>query len=432
MVDFLNSYFKISERNSKISTEILGGITTFLAMSYIIFVNPSLLAESGMDRGALITVTCVASAIGTLIVAFWANVPFALAPGMGLNAFFTYSLCLEKQVPWEVALGVVFISGLFFFILSLGGIREKIADSIPMSIKIAVGAGIGMFITFIGLKGMGIVVANPATLVGLGHISNKSIAAIVGLFIALIMEIKGKKGGMLVGIVVTTVFGIFINDVQVPTQILSAPPSMAPIAFKLDILGALKISLAGPIFSFMFVDLFDSLGTLMTCAKEMHIVDNKGKIKGLGRMLYADVASTIIGATLGTSTVTTFVESTAGVVTGARTGLASVVTGICFLLALIFTPLVSIVPDYAASTALIIVGGYMFKHVKDLDFNDFKTIFPAFIIIILTPLTYSISIGLSFGFLTYIIIHILTGDFKKLNFTLLFIGILSFVNLIVG
>ena len=396
----LENYFKISERGSTVKQEIIGGITTFLAMSYIIFVNPAILGDAGMDRGALITVTCLASALATLLSGVWANAPFALAPGMGLNAFFTYTLVLGKGVPWQTALGIVFISGFFFLILSIGGIREKIANAIPLPLKIAVGGGIGMFITLIGLKNMGVVVANDATLVALGPITTTVLIGIVGL-------------------------------IDVPSQFISMPPSAAPIAMKLDIIGAFKLSLIGPIFSFMFVDLFDTLGTLISCSKQMGMVDEKGHIQGLGKMLYTDVSATIAGAMMGTSTVTTFVESAAGVAVGARTGFASVITALMFIGALFFSPIVGVVPAYATAPALIIVGGYMFKNVKDLDFTDMKSLFPAFIIIVAMPLTYSISIGLSLGFLAYILLHLVTGDFKKINFTLLFIGALCFVNLVV-
>lgn len=427
----LENYFKISERGSTVKQEVIGGITTFLAMSYIIFVNPAILGDAGMDRGALITVTCLASALATLLSGVWANAPFALAPGMGLNAFFTYTLVLGKGVPWQTALGIVFISGFFFLILSIGGIREKIANAIPLPLKIAVGGGIGMFITLIGLKNMGVVVANDATLVALGPITTTVLIGVAGLIVSMVLEIERVKGGMLIGILVSTILAFITGNVDVPSQIISMPPSAAPIAMKLDIIGALKLSLIGPIFSFMFVDLFDTLGTLISCSKQMGMVDEKGHIQGLGKMLYTDVSATIAGAMMGTSTVTTFVESAAGVAIGARTGLASVVTALMFIGALFFAPIVGVVPAYATAPALIIVGGYMFKNVKDLDFTDMKSLFPAFIIIVAMPLTYSISIGLSLGFLAYILLHLLTGDFKKINFTLLFIGALCFVNLIV-
>jgi AGZA family xanthine/uracil permease-like MFS transporter len=278
---------------------------------------------------------------------------------------------------------------------------------------------------------MGLVVGNEATLVALGELNKTALIGIVGLLVAVVLEIKQVKGGILIGIIISTILGFITGDLAMPASVVSLPPSIAPIAGKLDIAGAFKLSLIGPIFSFMFVDLFDTLGTLISCSRQMGIVDKQGKIQGFGRMLYTDVFSTIIGSVLGTSTVTTYVESAAGVAAGARTGLASVVTGLLFLLALFFSPIVAVVPAYATAPALILVGVYMFKNVKELDFRDLKTLFPCFIIIIMMPLTYSISIGLSLGFLSYIILHAVTGDFAKLNLPLIFIGILCLVNLVV-
>lgn len=431
MKKFLERHFKVKERHSSLKQEVIGGITTFMTMAYIIFVNPAILGDAGMDRGALITVTALSAAMGTLLAGLFANVPFALAPGMGLNAFFTYSLVIGRGVPWETALGIVFLSGVFFLFLSLGGIREKIANAIPLCLKISVTGGIGLFIAFIGLKTLGVVAPNPATIIGLATFTPEILIGALGLFVAVILEVRKVKGGILIGIIVSTVVGMLTGYAELPKEIISLPPSIAPIAFKLDILGALKLSLLGPIFSFMFVDLFDSLGTLIACSKEIGITDRKGKVKDLGKMLYTDVISTIFGSILGTSTVTTLSETAAGIAAGARTGLASVVTGSLFLLALFFTPLVGVVPAYATAPALIIVGVYMFKNICELDFTDFKTMFPAFITIIMMPLTYSISIGLALGFISYILIHLGTGEHKKINLTLYFIGALSVLSLLV-
>lgn len=431
MKKFLETHFKVKERHSTLKHEVIGGITTFMTMAYIIFVNPAILSDAGMDRGALITVTALSAGLGTLLAGLFANVPFALAPGMGLNAFFTYSLVIGRGVPWETALGIVFLSGVFFLILSLGGIREKIANAIPLCLKISVTGGIGLFIAFIGLKTLGVVTSNPATLVGIATFTPEILIGVLGLFIAVILEIRKVKGGILIGIVVSTLVGMLTGYADVPTSVISLPPSIAPIAFKLDIVGALKLSLLGPAFSFMFVDLFDSLGTLIACSKEIGLTDKKGKVKDLGKMLYTDVISTIFGAILGTSTVTTLSETAAGIAAGARTGLASVVTAGLFFLALFFTPIVGVVPAYATAPALIIVGVYMFRNICELDFTDFKTMFPAFITIIMMPLTYSISIGLALGFISYILIHLGTGDYKKINPTLYFIGALSVLSLIV-
>lgn len=426
--DILEKIFKIEERGSSIRTEVLGGLTTFLTMAYIVFVNPAILSATGMDKGALITVTCLATAIGTGIAALWANAPFALAPGMGLNAFFTYTLVLGQGVSWEDALGVVFISGLFFLIMTLGGIRERIANAIPSVVSTAATSGIGLFIAFIGLKNMGIIVANEATFVGLGDFSMPTVLGILGLAIMVICEIKKVRGGILISIALTTIIGMFFGIVEVPKAIISMPPSIEPIFMKVNILGALKISLIGSIFSFMFIDLFDSLGFMMACYKNMGLVQGA---KGLKRMLQVDVSSTLIGAVLGTSTVTSFAESAAGISAGARTGLASLVTSGLFLLALLFTPLVGVVPGYASAPALVLVGVFMFKSIGNIDFTDMKLAVPAFITIVMMPLTYSISIGLSFGFVAYIITHISAGEIKKINLTLWVIGALSVLNLLV-
>lgn len=430
VLDIFDKFFKIEERGSTIKTEIMGGITTFLTMAYIVFVNPEVLSATGMDKGALITVTCLATAIGTGIAAFWANAPFALAPGMGLNAFFTYTLVLGQGVPWENALGVVFLSGLFFLIMTLGGIREKIANAIPTVVSTAATSGIGLFIAFIGLKNMGVIVSNSATFVGLGAFSLPTVLGLLGLCIMVICEVRKINGGILISIAVTTVLGMFFGIVDTPASIISMPPSINPIFMKINILGALKISLIGSIFSFMFIDLFDSLGFMMACYKNMGLVQGDEGSKGLKRMLQVDVSSTLIGAVLGTSTVTSFAESAAGIAAGARTGLASVVTSMLFLLALLFTPIVGIVPGYASAPALVLVGVFMFKSIAKIDFYDIKVAAPAFLTIVMMPLTYSISIGLSFGFVGYIVTHIAAGEIKQINTTLWVIGMLSVINLV--
>lgn len=431
VAEILNRFFKIEERGSNIKTELLGGLTTFLTMAYIVFVNPEILSATGMDKGALITVTCLATAIGTGIAAIWANAPFALAPGMGLNAFFTYTLVLGQGVSWEDALGVVFLSGLFFLIMTLGGIREKIANAIPSLVSTAATSGIGLFIAFIGLKNMGIIASDPATFVRLGDFTLPTVLGLIGLGIMAVCEIKKVRGGILLSIAITTILGMILGIVDTPTAIVSMPPSISPIFMKVNILGALKISLMGSIFSFMFIDLFDSLGFMMACYKNMGLVQGKEGDKGLKRMLQVDVSSTLIGAVLGTSTVTSFAESAAGISAGARTGLASLATSCLFLLALLFTPIVGIVPGFASAPALVLVGVFMFKSIGNIDFTDMKLAVPAFITIVMMPLTYSISIGLSFGFISYIVTHIAAGEIKKLNLTLWIIGALSVANLIV-
>lgn len=431
-LSFLDKIFKYTERGSNAKTEVIGGVTTFLTMAYIVFVNPAILSDAGMDKSALITVTILATAIGTLIFAFLGNAPFALAPGMGLNAFFTYSLVIGEGVHWTQALGVVFISGMIFLILAITGVRKYIADAIPKELSIASAAGIGLFLSFVGLKGMGVIVGNPDTLVALADFTPTVLIALFGLVLMGIFEVKKVKGGILISIIVTTVLSIVLGYVELPTSIISAPPSIAPVAFKLDILGALKFSLIGPIFSFMFIDMFDSLAFLISCCKQMGLEDKDGNIKGLSRMLYADVTSTLIGSMLGTSTVTTFGESAAGIAAGAKTGLASVVTASLFLVTLLFTPLLGVVPSYAASPALVMVGVFMFSSIRQVDFNDSKIAVSAFVTVLLMPLTYSISIGLCFGFISYIIMHVVSKETEKISLTLWIIGALSVLNLMLS
>jgi AGZA family xanthine/uracil permease-like MFS transporter len=425
----MEKFFQLKNHKTTTKREVIAGLTTFLTMSYIMFVNPSILSATGMDKGALITVTALASFIGTFLVAVWANVPFAMAPGMGLNAYFTYTLVIGQKVDWQTALGVVFLSGVFFLILTLIGVREKIVNAIPLSLRISISSGIGLFITFIGFKNLGLIVDNQATLVSLGHLTTPVILGLIGVFIIAILEVKKIKGSILIGILVTTILGIIFGEVGMPKEIISLPHSIAPIAFKLDIMAAFKWGLFGAIFSFMFVDLFDSIGTILACSYEAELVKKDGTVKKIEKMLGADAIATISGAVLGTSTTTTYIESSSGIADGGRTGLASVVTAVMFLVALVFTPIISIVPAFATAPALIIVGVFMFKNIKNIDFADFSESVPAFLTIILMPLTYSISTGLIFGFLSYIFINAFSGNFKKISITMWIIGILSAIDL---
>ena len=425
----MEKLFQLKEHDTTVKQEIIAGITTFLTMAYIIFVNPSILSMTGMDKGALITVTCLASAIGTAITAFWVNAPLAMAPGMGLNAFFTFTLVLGNGATWEQALGVVFISGVIFLALTFSGLREKIIDAIPAEIRLAVGAGIGLFIAFIGMQGMGLIVSNPATVVALGKFNLNVVLGLVGFAIMGFLEMRKVKGGILIGIVVTTILGIIFGAVQLPSQLISMPPSPAPIALKLDILGAIKPIFLGSIFSFMFVDLFDSLGTIMACAHEAEMIDEKGKIKNVSKILEADAIATVIGSLLGTSTTTTFVESASGIAVGGRTGLTALTTAVLFAISLFFSPLIGIVPAFATAPALILVGVYMFKNLLDIDFHNIEVAIPCFLIIILMPLTYSISIGIAFGFISYILVCLFNGKLSHVKPIMWAIGFFSVVEL---
>lgn len=425
----MEKLFQLKEHRTTVKQEIIAGVTTFLTMAYIIFVNPSILSMTGMDKGALITVTCLASAIGTAITAFWVNAPLAMAPGMGLNAFFTFTLVLGNGATWEQALGVVFISGVIFLALTFSGLREKIIDAIPAEIRLAVGAGIGLFIAFIGMQGMGLIVSNPATVVALGKFNLNVVLGLVGFAIMGFLEMKKVKGGILIGIVATTVLGIIFGAVQLPSQIISMPPSPAPIALKLDVLGAIKPIFLGSIFSFMFVDLFDSLGTIMACAHEAEMIDEKGKIKNVSKILEADAIATVIGSLLGTSTTTTFVESASGIAVGGRTGLTALTTAVLFAISLFFSPIIGVVPAFATAPALILVGVYMFKNLLDIDFHNIEVAIPCFLIIIMMPLTYSISIGISFGFISYILVCLFGGKITHVKPIMWAIGFFSVVEL---
>lgn len=422
--------FKLKENNTTVRTEVIGGVTTFLTMAYIIFVNPMILSDAGMDKPALITATCLAASFSTLLVAFWAKVPFAMAPGMGLNAFFTYTLVLGQGLNWETALGVVFVSGVAFLILTLAGIREKVVAAIPLSLRIATAAGIGLFITFIGLKNLGLVVDNPATLVSIGALTTPVLIGLGALILITILEIRKVKGSILIGIFAATIAGVLLGEVHL-NGIFSAPPSLAPLAFKLDIMSALQWGLAGAIFSFMFVDLFDSIGTIVACSYEAGHVEEDGTIKRIDKVLEADAVATIAGALIGTSTTTTYIESASGIADGARTGLASVVTGGLFLVGLFCAPLIGAVPAFATAPALIIVGVFMFRNIKQIDFMDFKNAVPAFLTMILMPLTFSIATGLTVGFLSYVLIAVCCGDLKKISLVMWVVGLLSAINLVV-
>lgn len=426
----LENFFKLSKHNTSVRKELIAGFTTFLTMAYIIFVNPSILADAGMDMGALITVTALTASFGTLLMGLWINVPLAMAPGMGLNAFFAYTLVVGQGISWQTALGVVFLSGIIFLLLTTFGFREKIVDAIPKSLRVAIPGGIGLFITFIGMQNMGLVVQSKSTLVTLGDFGIPVILGLIGLAVTLVLEVRKWKGAILIGILATTFLGILFGEVHLPGSVVSTPPSFEATAFKLDILGALQWSLFGAIFSFMFVDLFDSVGTIVACSYEAELVEEDGSIRKISRMLGADAIATSVGAMLGTSTTTTYIESAAGIEEGGRTGLTAVVVAMLFLLALVFTPLIRIVPGYATAPALIVVGLFMFRNLRDIELSKLEETVPAFLTIVLMPLTYSISMGLTFGFLSHILMQLVMGRASQLSPVMWVIGVFSAVNLI--
>jgi AGZA family xanthine/uracil permease-like MFS transporter len=419
-------HFQLREKQTNIRIEVVAGLTTFLTMAYIIFVNPDILSgATGMDKKALIAVTCIVSAAATIIVGLVANAPIAMAPGMGLNAFFAYSLVLGGKVSWETALGVVFLSGLFFLILTLLGLRKKLVEAIPAGLIAAISVGIGLFITFIGLVKLGIVVDNKATLVSAGELTPTVLIGLCGLIVMVFLETRRIKGALLIGILFSTALASIFGYLERPAEYISLHINIAPVAFHLDILGALKWSLFASIFSLMFMDMFDSIGTLVACCHQANMVDEKNKIKGLDRLLGIDAIATMAGALLGTSTTTSYIESAAGIEQGGRSGLTSVVTGIFFLLALLFVPIVGMVPEYAAAPALIMVGLFMMKEVKKIDFTNIEEAFPAFIIMVMIALSYSISTGLAFGFISFALIKIVTGRGRDIKAAMWIIAVLS-------
>lgn len=427
----MEKFFRLSERNTNVRTEIIAGITTFMTMAYIIFVNPDILSSTGMDKMALATATILAAAITTILMGLVTNYPFALASGMGLNAYFAFTVA--PQYGWQAALGAVLISGIVFFLLAVLGIIDLLDKAIPTSLKRAVAAGIGLFIAFIGLTNAGIIVGSPDTTLALGNISEPGpLLAIIGLLITALLMARGVKGSILIGIIVTTIIGMFTGVANMPSGIgdlVGKPASLAPIFLELDFAGAIKLG-AMVIFSLLFVDLFDTLGTLMGAAARAGFLDKDGRLPKIKEAMAVDAFGTMFGAVLGTSTVTTYVESTAGISEGGRTGLTAVVTGILFLLALFFTPLVGLVPGEATAPALIIVGVLMVGAVTGIDFNDFTEAFPAFLTIIAMPFAYSIADGIAVGFLAYPLVKLVAGRAKEVhwfNYILFIVALLHFV-----
>ena len=428
MFTFFDRCFKFTERKTTPGIEVLAGATTFLAMAYIIFVNPNILATTGMDKTALITVTCIATAIATLMTGLFANAPIAMAPGMGLNAFFAYSLVLSEKVNWPTALGIVFLSGTFFFLLTVVGLRQKFVEAIPRSLVSAVSVGIGLFITFIGLVNLGIVQKNEATLVSAGPITPTVMIGLAGFLVMIILEMRKMKGSMILGIVTATLLAVFNGKVPCPKEMFSFDISFLPVAFKLDIVAALKWSLLGPIFSLMFIHLFDSIGSLMACSYQAKLIDKDGRVRGLSRLLSLDALASMMGAVLGTSTITAYIESATGIAQGGRTGFSMIVTALLFLLAVVFIPLIAIVPAYATAPALILVGFFMMKEVKEIDFSNMEEGFPAFVIIVMIALSYSIGTGLAFGFISFVVFKTLKFKFREIKPVMWIIAALSLLH----
>ena len=435
----MENFFKLKEHGTDVKTEVIAGLTTFMTMAYILAVNPSILGATGMDTGAIFTATALASAIGSVCMALFANLPFVLSAGMGLNAYFAYTVVLGMGYSWEVALTAVFVEGIIFIILSLTNVREAIFNAIPASLKVAVSVGIGLFITFIGLQNAHIVV-DGSTLVGLfsfngsvkaGTFQSEGITvvlALIGLLITAFLVIKNVKGNILLGILITWVLGIicqltglYVPNAEagfyslIPSGIISAPASVAPTLFKMDFSAIASLNFVVVVFAFLFVDIFDTLGTLIGCATKANMLDKEGKLPGIKGALMADAVGTTVGACLGTSTITTFVESSSGIAEGGRTGLTSIVSGLLFILALFFSPIFLAIPSFATAPALIVVGFFMMQSVAKINWSDMLEAIPAFICIFAMPFMYSISEGISFGVISFVVLNAVAGKAKKIT-----------------
>ena len=415
MKSVLENFFSVSEHQTSIQKEILAGVTTFITMAYIIFVNPQMMAQSGMDYGAIFVGTCLAAAVACLFMGLFANWPVGLAPGMGLNAFFTYTVVGEMGYSWEVALGAVFIAGILFFIMSITPLRRWMLDSIPLNLRIAMGAGVGLFIGFIGLKNGGIIVANGATFLSLGDFTNPgTLLAGLGFLLISILSIRKIPGAIIIGILSVTLISIFLNLVKFE-GVFSIPPDVTPVLMKLDILGALDVAMISVIVSFLFVNLFDTAGTLFGVATRANLVTETGHIKDLDKALKVDSSSSVFGSFLGCAPVTSYVESSAGIEAGGRTGITAVVVGLLFLLATFLSPLAAAVPAYATAGALIYVAILMLSGMERLNWDDQSELLPALIMIVMIPLTFSIANGIALGFLAYVSIKIFIGEINKIS-----------------
>jgi adenine/guanine/hypoxanthine permease len=410
----LERYFRLQENQTSVRSELLGGVTTFITMAYIVVVNPQILSKAGVPVEGVVFATCLSAAVATLVMGLYANYPIALAPGMSLNAYFTYVVCMQMHVPWQTALGVIFFSGVVFLILTVTRVREQIVNGIPDCLKHSTAGGIGMFIAFVGLRNANLVVANPATFVSLGSLSNhEAQLACIGLAIMLVLMTRKVHGAIVIGVLGTTLIGILRGMASWPRAVFSLPhPSSTWL--KLDIRGALHLGLFEIIFVFLFVDLFDNVGTLVGVCEQGGFVKD-GKIPRVGRALVSDAVGTIFGSLTGTSTVTSYIESAAGVAAGAKTGLANMFTAALFLLAMFCTPLAAAIPGYATAPALILVGALMTESIGRVVWSDFTEAIPAFVTLLATPLTFSIATGLSLGLISYTLVKVAAGRLREVS-----------------
>jgi adenine/guanine/hypoxanthine permease len=418
LVATLEHYFSFHELKTSWRTEILAGFTTFITMAYIVFVNPAILHEAGMPIAAVTAATCCCAALGSILMGALAKYPIALAPGMGLNAYFTYTVVKHMGVPWQTALGAVFLSGVIFLLLTIGGIRQLLVSAIPHELHAAVAAGVGLFIAFIGLRNAGIIVSDPATIVGLGNLRNpQTELAIFGLLLIALLQVFRVRASMLIGILGTALTGWTLSVVHWQPQSYHLA-NITATAFKLDIRGALHVGAFEIIFVFLFVDLFDNIGTLVAVSQKAGLIDAAHRIPRLNRIFFADATATIVGSLTGTSTVVSYIESTAGVAAGGRTGVTAIVTGLLFLVALFIAPLAGAIPIAATSPALIVVGSLMLSSISEIEWSDPLAAFPAFLTLITIPLTYSIANGLSFGIIAFAVLRLFSGRFRKQDWLL--------------
>ena len=420
----LQKLFGFDARTMTMQKEVMGGITTFLTMAYILAVNPSILSATGMDAGAVFTATVVSAFVATLIMALYAKLPFALAPGMGLNAFFAYTIVLTMGYTWQFALTAVFIEGIIFILLTLTGLRQKIVDSMPLLLRRSISPGIGLFIAFIGLKNAGIVAPSEATAVTLGNLHDPSVLlACFGILVSAVLLVRNVTGALLIGIILTTLCGLPLGVTHF-SSIFSAPPSLAPVLCKFEWSSILSLDMAICVLTFLFIDMFDTIGTLIGVSNRAGMVDEQGNIPRLRHAFMADAIGTTLGAVLGTSTVTTYVESASGVNVGGRSGLTSLTAAGCFLLSLFFAPFFLSVPAQATAPALILVGVMMMHDIRKVDFSNYLTAIPCFVCISFMPLTYSISDGILLGLITWVLLHICSGKMKDLNIGMIILALL--------
>jgi len=416
MKNFVEKTFQLELNNTSIKQEFIAGFTTFITMAYIIFVNPQMMAASGMDLGASFVGTCIAAAIACFAMGFYSNWPVGLAPGMGLNAFFTYTVVGEMGYSWEVALGAVFLAGILFVIISVTPLRQWMLNSIPMNLRIAMGAGVGLFVGFIGLKTGGIIIQNEVTFLSLGNFKDiETLLAALGFLLILVLAVRKVVGAIIIGVLAVTISGLLLGLIQF-NGIVSSPPDLKPILLKLDILGAIDVAMISVIISFLFVNLFDTAGTLLGVASRANLIDDSGKIINLDKALKADSTASVAGSFLGCSPVTSYVESSAGVEAGGRTGLTAITIGMFFLIAIFFSPIASMVPSYATAGALVYVAILMLGGMERLDWSDNTELLPALIMIIMIPLTFSIANGIAIGFIAYVVLKIAAR--KKLDISM--------------